>query len=107
MAIINLGSMTRPELNRVQVLVTFPDLDQEIWSVHELCYNGFTVDQVQRAFDLDGEPLVLHPNGMPKSPSTFVGDSIYSLAAVISPNCDKFWIPDGGLVSGGGDCSGI
>ena len=108
MAIINLGSMTRPELNRVQAKVTFPDGDTEIWSVHELCRDGFSVDQVQRAFDLDGEALMLHPNGMPQGPSTFIGDSIYSLAAVVNPCDDEFWIPDGGVIHMSGvTCSGI
>ena len=108
MAIINLGSMTRPELNRVQVLLTFPDGDTEIWSVHELCLQGFSVDKVQRAFDLDGESLVLHPSGMPQGPSTFVGDHIYSLAAVVNPCDDELWIPDGEVVyMYGVDCSGI
>lgn len=108
MAIINLGSMTFPELNRVQAKVTFADGDTEIWSVHDLCWNGFSVAQVQRAFDLDGEALVLHPSGMPQGPSTFVGDHIYSLAAVVNPCNDEFWIPDCGVVcTSGVDCSGI
>lgn len=108
MANINLGSMTRTQLNKVQVLVTFPDGDTEIWSVNELCYGGFTVDQVQAAFDQNGEPLVLHPNGMPQGPSTFIGDAIHSLAAVVNPCCDERWIPDGSVIQMYGvDCSGI
>ena len=100
--------MTRTQLNKVQVLVTFPDGDTEIWSVHEVCYSGFALDQVQKAFDLDGEALVLHPNGMPKGPSTFLGDSVYSLTAVVNPNCDEQWIPDGETIHRYGvDCAGL
>ena len=108
MAIINLGSMTRPELNRVQVAVTFPDGDTEIWSAHELCLQGFTVDQVQRVFNLQGEELILHPNGMPQGPSTFLGDSVHSIAAILDPCCDERWIPDGSVIHiYGVECAGL